>query len=145
VAIKFYQERDAPYGCFSNSSKHSFEVDGTPWQTVEHYFQAMKFAGTPHEHAIQIAPAPMLAKQMGNDRARPLRPDWDEDEVKDNVMRRAVRAKFEQTPNIRAVLLGTGDEELIEDAPGDSYWGCGEMGTGKNMLGKILLEVRGAL
>ena len=60
-------------------------------------------------------------------------------------MRRAVRAKFEQHPDIRAVLLGTGDEELIEDAPNDYYWGCGEEGTGKNMLGKILMEVRGEL
>ena len=49
MPIKFYRERDQPYGCFSNFSRHRFEVDGMPWQTVEHYFQAMKFAGTPHE------------------------------------------------------------------------------------------------
>ena len=143
MAIKFYHERDEPYGCFSNFSGHSFEVDGKPWQTAEHYFQAMKFAGTEHERAVQAAPAPMLAKQIGGDRARPLRPDWKG--VKDDVMRRAVRAKFEQNADIRAVLLGTGEEELIEDAPNDYYWGCGETGTGKNMLGKILMEVREAL
>lgn len=143
MAIKFYQERAAPYGCFSNFSRHSFEVDGAPWQTVEHYFQAMKFAGTEHERAVQVAPAPMIAKQIGGDRARPLRADWEA--VKDDVMRRGVRAKFEQNPDILAVLLGTGDEELIEDAPQDYYWGCGEKGTGKNMLGKVLMEVRGAL
>jgi len=140
MPIKFYRERDEPYGCFSNFSRHSFEIEGTPWQTVEHFFQAMKFPDTPHEDAIRIAPAPMIAKQMGNDHARPLRPDWDA--VKDDVMRRAVRAKFEQHSDIRAVLLGTGDEELIEDAPDDYYWGCGIEGTGKNMLGKILMEVR---
>ena len=143
MPIKFYRERDEPYGCFSNFSRHSFQVDGTPWQTVEHYFQAMKFPGTEHEHAIQIAPAPMIAKQMGNDHARPLRPDWQE--VKDDVMRRAVRAKFAQNADIRAVLLGTGEEELIEDAPNDYYWGCGAEGTGRNMLGKVLMEVRAGL
>ena len=143
MSIKFYQERDKPYGCFSNFSRHGFEVDGTLWQTVEHYFQAMKFAGTPHEDAIQAATAPMDAKNMGNDRARPLRPDWQA--VKDDVMRRAVHAKFSQNPDIRAVLLGTGDEELIEDAPNDYYWGGGTDGTGKNRLGQILIEVRDGL
>lgn len=143
MPIKFYRERDEPYGCFSNFSHHSFELDGTPWQTVEHYFQAMKFAGTPHEDAIRRAPASMIAKQRGNDHARPLRSDWEA--VKDDIMRRAVRAKFEQHADIRAVLLGTGEEELIEDAPNDSYWGCGKDGTGKNMLGRVLMEVRGDL
>lgn len=146
MSIKFYRERDEPYGCFSNFSRHGFEVDGTAWQTVEHYFQAMKFAGTPREDAVRRAPAPMTAKQMGQDRDQPdfrLRPDWEA--VKDDVMRRAVRAKFTQHPDIRAVLLGTGDEELIEDAPSDYYWGCGADGTGKNRLGKVLTEVRGEL
>lgn len=143
MAVKFYQERSQPYGCFSNFSRHSMEIDGTPWQTVEHYFQAMKFVGTPQEHAIQIASAPMLAKQAGQSRAYPLRPDWEA--VKDDIMRRAVRAKFMQHSDIRAVLLGTGDEELIEDAPNDYYWGCGAKGTGKNRLGKLLMEVRDAL
>ena len=143
MAIKFYREREEPYGCFSNFSKHSFPLDGMPWQTVEHYFQAMKFAGTPQEEAIRLAPAPMIAKQLGNDRTFPLRPDWDG--VKDDFMRRAVRAKFEQHPHIRAILLATGDEELIEAAPNDYYWGCGAEGTGKNMLGRILMEVRNEL
>lgn len=143
MAIKFYRERDEPYGCFSNFSQHSFEVDGTPWATVEHYFQAMKFAGTPHEDAVRLAKAPMIAKTMGNDRERPLREDWNI--VKDDVMRRAVRAKFAQHADIRAVLLSTGHEELIEDAKNDYYWGCGADGTGKNMLGKVLMEVRDEL
>ncbi len=143
MPIKFYQERDEPYGCFSNFSKHSFMVDGTSWQTVEHYFQAMKFAGTPHEDAVRFATAPMIAKQMGNDHARPIRDDWQD--VKDDIMRRAVRAKFAQHADICAILLETDSEELIEDAPKDYYWGCGAEGTGKNMLGKILMEVRAEL
>jgi ribA/ribD-fused uncharacterized protein len=62
--------------------------------------------------------------------------------VKDNVMRKAVLRKFETHVDIRAVLLGTGDEEIVENAPGDYYWGIGADGSGKNMLGKILVEVR---
>jgi ribA/ribD-fused uncharacterized protein len=143
MSITFYRERDEPYGCFSNFSKHSFEVDGMPWQTIEHYFQAMKFVGTPHEEAVRHAKSPMEAKTMGNDRSHPLRPDWET--VKDDIMRQAVRAKFTQQPEIRAVLLGTGSEEIIEAADNDAYWGWGPNHNGKNMLGKILMEIRDEL
>jgi ribA/ribD-fused uncharacterized protein len=57
-------------------------------------------------------------------------------------MRKVVLRKFETHKDIRAILLGTDDEELVENAPSDYYWGCGKDGTGKNMLGKILMEVR---
>lgn len=143
MALKFYQERSQPYGCFSNFSKHGFTLDGKHWKTAEHYFQAMKYTGQPREDTIQQAPDPMTAKQLGGDRHFPIRPDWEA--VKDDLMRRAVRAKFRQHPDIRAVLIGTGDEELIEDAPNDYYWGCGAKGTGKNRLGQVLMEVRDAL
>lgn len=143
MAIEFYRERDRPYGCFSNFSKHSFEINRQPWQTVEHYFQAQKFLGTPREYEIQIASTPTAAKIMGNDRAFPIRADWDA--VKDDFMREAVRAKFTQHEDIRAILLGTGSEVLIEAAPNDYYWGCGKDGTGQNKLGIILMEVRDEL
>lgn len=143
MAIKFYQERSAPHGCFSNFSKHGFVLDGKDWRTAEHYFQSMKFVGTAHEEEVRAAPDPMTAKNRGGDRTRPLRADWEA--VKDDIMRRAVRAKFTQHPDIRAVLLATGEEELIENAPRDHYWGCGADGSGKNMLGQILMEVRAEL
>ncbi len=50
-----------------------------------------------------------------------------------------------QTFDLRAELLGTGDGELVENAPRDYYWGCGRDGSGRNMLGKILMEVRESL
>ena len=143
MAIEFYRERDAPYGCFSNFSKHSFTLGGKPWQTVEHYFQAQKFPGTPQEEAIRLAPDPMTAKRLGSSREYPLRTDWES--VKDDVMRDAVRAKFTQHEDIRAVLLGTGDELLIEAAFNDSYWGSGPDGVGQNKLGLTLMEVRNEL
>jgi N-glycosidase YbiA len=33
----------------------------------------------------------------------------------------------------------------VEKTTGDYYWGCGTNGTGKNMLGKILMETRDIL
>jgi N-glycosidase YbiA len=57
-------------------------------------------------------------------------------------MRAAVLAKFSQNLEIQSVLLETGTEELIENTTHDHYWGCGSTGTGKNMLGIILMETR---
>lgn len=143
MAIIFYSVRESPYGCFSNFSAHPIEIDGKVWPTSEHYFQSQKFVGTPSEDEIRRAHSPMRAAEMGRDRHRPLRPDWDA--VKDDTMRRAVQRKFETHGDIRALLLATGDEEIIENAPRDYYWGCGANGTGKNMLGKILMNVREGL
>ncbi|MFL5807381.1 MAG: NADAR family protein [Roseiflexaceae bacterium] len=139
MAIYFYSTRDA-HGCFSNFSAHGIELKGIWWPTSEHYFQAQKFAGTPHEELVQRAKTPKQAAEMGRDRSWPLRADWEQ--VKDNVMREAVLAKFLTHHDIQQILLDTGDEELIEATTNDYYWGCGTNNTGKNMLGKILMEVR---
>ena len=143
MPILFYSTRDPHYGCFSNFSPHPFDLGGRVWPTSEHYFQSQKFAGTEHEEAVRQAASPMIAARMGRSRSRPLRRDWDR--VKDDVMRRAVLRKFETHAALRAVLLATGDEPIVENAPHDYYWGCGADGSGRNRLGQILMEVRDIL
>lgn len=143
MTIYFYSHNEAPYGAFSNFSRHGVELDGAWWPTTEHYFQAQKFAGTPYAEDIRMAHNPRRAADMGRSRTVPLRPDWEE--VKDAVMLKAVRKKFETHAELRALLLATGDEELVENAPGDYYWGCGANGSGKNMLGITLMQVRSLL
>lgn len=142
MPISFYGTR-GPHGCFSNFSRHGIHLDGAFWPTTEHYFQAQKFHGTEHEDAVRRAATPKIAARMGRDRALPLRPDWEA--VKDDIMRRAVRRKFSEHADLRAILLATGDEEIVEDSPRDAYWGRGKDYTGKNMLGRILMEVRAEL
>lgn len=139
MTIYFYTT-GSEYGCFSNFSGHGFELDGAWWPTSEHYFQAQKFAGTPHAEQIRQVKTPKDAAKMGRDRNRPLRRDWEQ--VKDDIMRRAVLQKFQTHADIREILLGTGDEEIVENAPHDFYWGCGKDGSGQNKLGQILMEVR---
>jgi len=140
--INFYLTGNE-YGCFSNFAAYPIEMDGKVWPTSEHYFQAQKFAGTDHEEAVRIAKSPMIAARMGRDRSRPLRADWDN--AKDDIMRQAVRAKFSQHPEIRKSLLATGAASIVEHTANDSYWGDGGDGTGKNMLGRILVQVRDEL
>jgi N-glycosidase YbiA len=137
--IKFYRTGDA-YGAFSNFAAYPIRLKGAQWPTTEHYFQAQKFAGTRHEEDLRLADSPMTAAKMGRERSRPLRPDWEA--VKDEVMREAVLAKFEQYPQLLSLLLSTGDAEIMEHTRNDAYWGDGGDGTGRNMLGQILIEVR---
>ena len=82
----------------------------------------------------------MIAARLGRDRSSPLRRDWDS--VKVSVMTEAVLAKFSQHEDLRALLLATGDAMLIEHTDNDDYWGDGGDGSGKNMLGRILMRVR---
>jgi ribA/ribD-fused uncharacterized protein len=142
MTIYFYTRTDE-YGDFCNFSLHGFELSGRYWLTVEHYFQAQKFAGTEHEATVHRARTPGDAKAIGRNKAFPLRDDWEV--VKDEIMRQAVLRKFETHADIRERLLNTGDEELVENAPGDYYWGCGLDGTGLNRLGTILMDVRETL
>lgn len=140
MTIYFYTAHEEPYGCFSNFSRHGIDLDGAWWPTVEHYFQAQKFAGTPYANKIRIAFTPKQAADLGRSRQHPLRLDWEQ--VKDEIMLKAVRRKFELHTQPRKLLLATGTEELIENAPSDYYWGCGSDGSGQNKLGQILMQVR---
>jgi N-glycosidase YbiA len=142
MTIYFYSPREEPYGCFSNFSRHGFELDGYWWQTSEHYFQAQKFVETDPGwfDKIREVRMPKEAANMGRNRAHTLRSDWEQ--VKDEIMQRAVLCKFSKHPELREILLSTGDEFLVENAPDDYYWGCGKDGSGKNKLGEILMVVR---
>src|SRR5882672_7308237 len=99
--ISFYRVSE-PYGEFSNFSPHPLELKARVWPTVEHYFQAQKFAGTEHEELIRLAKSPMVAARMGRSRERPLRPDWEK--AKEDIMREALLAKFTQHPGLRSLL-----------------------------------------
>lgn len=139
TVINFYFV-DEDFGEFSNFAAYPIELDGQTWPTAEHYFQAQKFAGTDHAEAVRLEPSPMKAAKMGRDRSRPLRPDWEA--VKDDIMRTAVEAKFTQHEELRKLLRSTGEATLVEHTKNDTYWGDGGDGTGQNMLGKILMELR---
>lgn len=51
-------------------------------------------------------------------------------------------AKFRQHPDLRIMLLGTGNADLEYADPVDDYWGSGANGQGANQLGKALTRVR---
>jgi N-glycosidase YbiA len=140
--IDFYRASEE-YGEFSNFSPHGVFLDGKRWPTSEHYFQAQKFHDVKHREEVRRARTPMIAAQLGRDRRKKLRPDWES--VKDGIMTTAVRAKFTQHKELTELLLSTGDALLVEHTANDSYWGDGGDGHGRNRLGQILMQVRAEL
>ncbi|KAF9925528.1 hypothetical protein FBU30_004692 [Linnemannia zychae] len=118
-------------------------MSGQEWPTTEHYFQAQKFAhldDKKYVELVRMAETPGDAAKLGRRRSFPLRPDWEE--IKDDVMRKCVLQKFLQHPNLANVLKGTGERYLNEHTRNDRYWADGGDGTGKNMLGIVLMETR---
>ena len=117
-------------------------LDGKEWPTVEHYFQAQKFSTNPeYQEKIRAAPQPAKAKSLGASRDYPIRNDWDQ--YREEVMKKALKAKFEQNPNLMKLLKSTQGKALVEDT-NDSFWGQGRNKKGKNRLGLLLMELRDA-
>ena len=69
----------------------------------------------------------------------PIRSDWEQ--VKIDVMKRALIAKFSQHPTLMDVLLST-EQAIIAEQSHDGFWGIGLDGQGFNWLGRLLMEIR---
>jgi ribA/ribD-fused uncharacterized protein len=70
-----------------------------------------------------------------------------------NLIKEGLVQKFGQSPPLKELLLSTGTATLAEASPVDRVWGIGLADTdpdaqvvsrwrGKNLLGKVLMEVR---
>ena len=105
------------------------------FRSVETIFQMMKCDDDNEKKGFELLNG-FEAKKRG--RRVKLRSDWHE--VKVSVMREILEHKFELPELINKLKEIKG--EIVEDNHwGDRYWGrCN--GTGKNMLGKLLMEIR---
>jgi ribA/ribD-fused uncharacterized protein len=142
MVIRFFS-KSATHGEFSNFAPFAIELDGEVWPTSEHYYQAQKFVDPDLQARVRSAAKPIVAKSLANTHRDKIRGDWDT--VKDDVMERVVRQKFQSYPQLRDLLLATGDEEIVEAAAHDGYWGEGPDGKGLNKLGMILMRIRDEL
>lgn len=123
------------YAFLSNFFPCNIQYMGLAFQSAEAAFQASKCKERAKEFCNLSASA---AKKLG--RTVPLPEDWEA--RKDEIMREICFAKFRQNPELCRALLATGERELIEgNDHGDRYWGVCN-GTGRNMLGQILMQVR---
>ena len=125
------------FAFLSNFYRSRVALDGVTYPTVEHAYQAAKTHDEALRAQIRIAATPGEAKRLG--RKVPLRPDWEG--VKVDVMHDLLVQKFAD-PFLGNMLRATNGATLIESNTwNDRTWGM-VAGEGKNLLGKLLEEVR---
>jgi ribA/ribD-fused uncharacterized protein len=145
--IRFYRASERPFGCFSNLFRRPIVFEGRGFPTSEHAYQFAKPRKPEVAEWLMAAPSPaILAATAHGLLPWDVAPGWSKG--RHDRMLRVVRAKFEQHPDLAEILVGTGDATLIEAGTVDNEvnrrWGEVN-GKGRNLLGKILMEIRGGI
>jgi len=141
--VNFY-EKQAPFYEFTNFYYAPIMIDHKLWPTTEHYFQAQKFTDQQIQEEIRLSLTPRNAFDLANKTYKnKVRSDWKTVNV--DVMQKVLPYKFKQHENLKQLLLKTNNRTIVEHTKNDTFWGDGGDGSGKNMLGKLLMEVRATL
>ncbi len=147
--VCFYEQEFYP---LSNFSAFTLRWKDHRFDTSEAAYHWEKFPDVPHNSdllnasrlatrdAVRTAPSAHEAFQIARRSSSVRRPDWDS--VKVEIMDEILRAKFEQHEYVRRKLLETGERELVENSWRDDFWGIGPNGDGRNMLGKLWMDIR---
>jgi ribA/ribD-fused uncharacterized protein len=113
------------------------------------YHKAILFNDQDVADQILTSNNPAAVKQLGR-RVH----GFDEEQWKthsSDIVRRGNLLKFTQNPELKALLLATGDKILVEASPSDKIWGIGKTEAnamankdewGLNLLGDALTKVR---
>jgi ribA/ribD-fused uncharacterized protein len=136
----FFYEQD--FYVLSNFSSFTLQWKGRRFDTSEAAYHWEKFAGCDAEvqDMILYAPSAHEAFKIAENARTFRRQDWDA--VKVGIMLEIIRAKAAQHEYVRRKLLATGNRELIENSWRDDFWGWGPNRNGKNMLGRLWMQVR---
>lgn len=145
--IRFYRASEKPYGAFSNLYRRDVVFEGEVFATSEHAYQAGKARKPAVRKWLMEAPSPALLAMAAHGLYYwDVAPGWST--AKFDRMRAVLQAKFTQHPDLRKLLLSTGDARLVESATIDNevnrLWGEVN-GVGRNMLGVLLMEIRNEL
>ena len=141
----------------SNHHPCQFTVENQKFLSVEQFFmykKAMYFHDMGTAQQVLQSTCPKQAKRLGKAVKNFDLDQWRS--VCDTIMRTGLSAKFLANDSLASFLKCTGDQRLVEANPHDKYWGVGlslqdedvwnsAHWKGKNVLGKLLEEVRSAL
>lgn len=140
------------FGWLGNMSPYPIDYQGKTYRTTEALFQALRFNDEKIIELIREQKSPMAAKMI----AKKFRDQMVVEPMSDTDlynMKMVLRLKLEQHPKLKADLLATGDEEIVEDCtkrPRGSglFWGAalkGDKWVGENWLGWLWMELRDEL
>lgn len=128
---------DGKYRFLSNFYPCKVIYQGREFKSSEAAYQASKCANEEDKNKFTYLSA-YLSKKLG--RSVKMIDNWDN--IKEKVMSDVIISKFLQNDNLKEKLLSTGERYLEEtNYWGDKFWGVCN-GTGKNKLGKMLMELR---
>ena len=141
---------------FSNFYRSPFTLGGKSYTCVEQYImhqKALLFKDQEKAEHIMVADDPAEHKALGNQVINFDFDTWRREAP--SIVKEAITAKFDQHPRLKTLLLNTRGKELVEASPTDRFWGIGmrlsdpalkDKGKwGKNMLGKLLVELRDSM
>lgn len=155
-SIYFWRENNK-YGFLSNFYFSIF-IDSYNIKYIcsEQYFMAQKCLLFDRENTklykqIMETKIPYIIKRLGRQVRNFEQKKWDTEKY--NIMKNAIRYKFNQNKIIRKKLLLTCDKNLYEASKFDKTWGIGidcetaknldeASYPGQNLLGKVLMEIR---
>jgi len=130
------------YSFLSNFSPVWVDLGGQRYRTIEHAYQAAKTEDPKERQMVRDATTPRSAKRIGQRVTK--RKDWDQPQVKDEIMLNLLRQKFFSSI-LGLDLIDTGMRMLVEgNTWNDTYWGvCNH--KGENRFGHLLMQVRAEL
>ncbi|MEN9337753.1 MAG: hypothetical protein RIQ41_67 [Candidatus Parcubacteria bacterium] len=135
--VLFYERE---YYVFSNFSSFAIEWKGRVWMTSEHVYHSERFDDTKMKDEIHSMRSAHDAFTYAQVNKLLQRKDWND--IKTVVMKKILHAKVVQHAYVKKKLLESGSREIIENSWQDDFWGWGANKDGKNMLGKLWMEVR---
>ena len=139
-AIRFNEVNDVPYGAFNIMSPHPVVIRHVAYPSAYHFFLCQKFRGSEYEYIIRQANSLWEVDRYVRRAEGLQRSDWESEKIE--CMLLAMYYKFKQNPEIQLLILSTGSRVLVNHIPNDYFWGDGGDGSGKNIIGVILMAVR---
>lgn len=138
------------YGWMGNMAPYPIKFDGKVWLTSEALFQGMRYDVVGIKEIIRSEKSPMGAKMKAKKfKDQMVVVPMSAEDVEN--MRKCVRMKFDQHPDLKKELMKTKGVFIYEDIGNRNgerhkFWGAKKIseneGDGQNMMGKILMELR---
>jgi ribA/ribD-fused uncharacterized protein len=138
------------YGWMGNMAPYPITYEGKVWLTSEALFQGMRYDDEKIKEIIRKEKSPMAAKMKAKKFKDHLAVIPMSPQDVDN-MKKCVKLKFDQYPQLKRELMNTKDAFIFEDIGNRNgerhkFWGAKKIseneGDGQNMMGRILMELR---